>query len=123
VLFSRLGFRVISQPLLMALAVAALFRGLRGGRWPWLWLAGLLIGLTAYTYLAARLFPVLLAFALLPLLLDPRTRALRARQLLLVALVAFLTALPLLAYFAAHPDAFWVRIGQVAPGTAARACP
>ena len=34
VLFSRLGFRVISQPLLMALAVAALFRGLRGGRWP-----------------------------------------------------------------------------------------
>ena len=73
----------------------------------------------AYTYLAARLFPVLLAFALLPLLLDPRTRALRARQLLLVALVAFLTALPLLAYFAAHPDAFWVRIGQVAPGTGA----
>jgi hypothetical protein len=119
VLFSRLGFRVISQPLLMALAVAALFRGLRGGRWPWLWLAGLLIGLTAYTYLAARLFPVLLAFALLPLLLDPRTRALRARQLLLVALVAFLTALPLLAYFAAHPDAFWVRIGQVAPGDGA----
>ena len=119
VLFSRLGFRVISQPLLMALAVAALFRGLRGGRWPWLWLGGVLIGLTAYTYLAARLFPVLLAFALLPLLLDPRTRALRARQLLLVALVAFLTALPLLAYFAAHPDAFWVRIGQVAPGAAA----
>ncbi|MBK7219247.1 MAG: glycosyltransferase family 39 protein [Candidatus Promineofilum sp.] len=118
VLFSRLGFRVISQPLLMALAVAALFRGLRGGRWPWLWLAGVLIGLTAYTYLAARLFPVLLAFALLPLLLDPRTRALRARQLLLVGLVAFLTALPLLAYFAAHPDAFWVRIGQVAPGAA-----
>jgi len=117
VLFSRLGFRVISQPLLTALAVAALFRGLRGGRWPWLWLAGVLIGLTAYTYLAARLFPILLAFALLPLLLDPRTRALRARQLLLVGLVAFLTALPLLAYFVAHPDAFWVRIGQVAPGT------
>lgn len=69
ILFSRLGFRAISQPLLQALAVAALFRGLRSGRWPWLWLAGLLIGLTAYTYLAARLFPVLLAVALLPLLL------------------------------------------------------
>ncbi len=116
VLFSRLGFRVISQPLLQALAVAALFRALRGGRWPWLWAAGVLVGLTAYTYLAARLFPVLLAFALLPLLLDPETRGLRARQLLFVALVAFLTALPLLAYFAGHPDAFWVRIGQVAPG-------
>ena len=116
VLFSRLGFRAISQPLLQALAVAALFRGLRGGRWPWLWLAGLLIGLTAYTYLAARLFPVLLAVALLPLLLDPDTRSVRARQLLFVALVAFLAALPLLAYFYYHHDAFWVRIGQVAPG-------
>ena len=118
VLFSRLGFRVISQPLLMALAVAALFRGLRGGRWPWLWAAGLLIGLTAYTYLAARLFPVLLAFALLPLLLDSDTRAVRLRQLAFIALVAFLTALPLLAYFYFNPDAFWVRIGQVAPGAA-----
>ncbi len=118
VLFSRLGFRVISQPLLQALAVAALFRGLRGGRWPWLWAAGLLIGLTAYTYLAARLFPVLLAFALLPLLLDPDTRPVRLRQLAFVALVALLTALPLLAYFYLHPDAFWVRIGQVAPGAA-----
>ncbi len=115
-LFSRLGFRAISQPLLQALAVAALFRGLRGGRWPWLWLAGFFIGLTAYTYLAARLFPVLLAFALLPLLIDRDTFHLRWRQLLFVALVAFLTALPLLAYFYAHPDAFWVRIGQVAPG-------
>ncbi len=116
VLFSRLGFRAISQPLLQALAVAALFRGLRGGRPPWLWLAGLLIGLSAYTYLAARLFPILLAFALLPLLLDPDTRRARVRQLAFVALVAFLTALPLLAYFALNPDAFWVRIGQVAPG-------
>lgn len=116
VLFSRLGFRAISQPLLQALALAALFRGLRGGRWPWLWLAGLLIGLTAYAYLAARLFPILLAFGLLPLLLDSDTRHLRARQLLFVAFVTFLTVLPLLAYFYVHPDAFWVRIGQVAPG-------
>lgn len=124
VLFSRLGFRVISQPLLQALAVAALFRGLRGGRWPWLWLAGLFIGLSAYTYLAARIFPILLAFALLPLLLGTGgfetrpygVRVVRLKQLLFVALVAFLTALPLLGYFALNPDAFWVRIGQVAPG-------
>jgi len=115
-LFSRLGFRVISQPLLQALALAALFRSLRSGRWTWLWLAGVLIGLTAYTYLASRLFPVLLALGLLPLLFDHDTFRLRVRQLALVALVAFLTALPLLAYFWTNPDAFWVRIGQVAPG-------
>lgn len=116
-LFSRLGFRVISQPLLQALAVAALFRGLRGGRRPWLFLAGLFIGLSAYTYLAARLFPILLAIAVLPLLFGrARLHTIRRRQLLFVALVALLTALPLLRYFTLNPDAFWVRIGQVAPG-------
>jgi len=82
-LFSRLGFRAITQPLLQALALAALWHGLRrveaGAQMPaqrtaWLWfvLAGIFLGLTAYTYLAARLFPLLLAPALLPLLRSRR---------------------------------------------------
>ena len=68
-LFSRLGFRAISQPLLQALTVAALWRGLRlvetkptdAQTWATFALGGLFLGLTAYTYLAARLFPVLLS--------------------------------------------------------------
>lgn len=113
--FSRLGFRAISQPLLQALAIASLFRGLQRPQWRWFVLAGLFIGLTGYTYLAARLFPVPLLLALLPVVVAGRQRL---SQLSLVALVALIVLAPLLLYFFRHPEAFWVRIGQVAPDTA-----
>ncbi len=117
VLFSRLGFRAITEPLLQALALAALFRGLRRNDNRWLAAAGVLLGLTAYTYLAARVFPILVALGLLPLLIGSEQWRLRLRQLGLFLGAALLTLLPLLAYFWTHPDAFWVRIGQVAPST------
>lgn len=115
-IFSRLGFRVITEPLLQALTVAALFRGLRGKQWPWLLLAGVFLGLTAYTYLSARLFPVLLLAAVLPLLFSYENMRIRWQQLFFVGLIALLIILPLIAYFQDNPAAFWVRIGQVAPG-------
>ncbi len=118
VLFSRLGFRAVSQPLLQALTVAALFRGLRRQDNRWLVIGGLFLGLTAYTYLAARLFPILLLIALIPLIFNRDTRHLRWRQLALFVGVASIALLPLLGYFFAHPTAFWVRIGQVAPDSA-----
>ncbi len=113
--FSRRGFRAITQPLLQALTLASLFRGLRQMRWRWLLPAGFFLGLTGYTYLAARVFPVLLLLGALPLLLGRLSRQ-RRGQLALVVLVGLITLTPLLLYFAQHPDAFWVRIGQVAPG-------
>ncbi len=116
-LFSRLGFRAITQPLLQALTLATLFRGLRQRRWRWLLPAGVFLGLTGYTYLAARVFPILLLVAALPLLLGRLARQ-RWRQLVMVALIGLAVLTPLLLYFAQHPDAFWVRIGQVAPGEA-----
>lgn len=116
-LFSRLGFRAISQPLLQALAVAALFRGLKRQAWLWLGVAGIFLGLTAYTYLAARVFPLPLALALLPLLSGQRWRE-RFAQMALFLGTALLVLAPLLFYFYRHPAAFWVRIGQVAPDAA-----
>lgn len=113
VLFSRLGFRVISEPLLQALTVAALFRGLRTNRWAWFVVAGVLLGLTAYTYLAARLFPVLLLLAALPLLLERPSAGPRWQQLMLTGAIAFLVVLPLARFFVANPDTFWTRIDQV----------
>ncbi len=115
-LFSRLGFRAITQPLLQALTVAALFRGVRRGQWRWLVVAGLFLGLTAYTYLAARLFPLLLLTALLPLLLSRAQWRLRWSQLAVTAVTALLILSPLLSYFVAQPAAFWVRIDQVGAG-------
>lgn len=114
-IFSRLGFRAITQPLLQTLAVAALFRGLRGKSKGWLLGGGVLLGLTAYTYLAARMFPLLLFLALIPLLFDKQTARLRWKQLTLSGAVAFAVLLPLIVYFASEPGTFWVRIRQVTP--------
>jgi 4-amino-4-deoxy-L-arabinose transferase-like glycosyltransferase len=113
-LFSHLGFRAISQPLLQALTVAALLRGLRLGQRKWLLLSGIFLGLTAYTYLAARLFPILLLLGSLPLVFGENWRR-RGLQLGLVGSVAWIVLSPLFVFFMNNPETFWVRIGQVAP--------
>lgn len=114
-LFSRLGFRAISQPLWQAITLWLLLRAVRhwlaGARpWPLIVAAGVALGLAGHTYLAVRLFPLLLLLAAVPLRKQiPQLW----RPLLLFSGVALLTLSPLLWYFATHPDAFWVRIGQV----------
>lgn len=116
VLMSRLGFRSISEPLLQALALAALFRGLRLNRLRWCVIAGLLIGLNLYTYLAARLFPVAIAIIFAFFILFDRGRRLdRLTQLVVTVAAAVMAFLPLGVYFAGHPQAFLTRIQQVAP--------
>ncbi len=115
---SRYGFRAITQPLFQALTVGALWRGLRSEKRGWLALAGLLCGLTAYTYLAARAFPVPLAAALLVFLIPEggRRRA-RALQLTVFVGVAALVLSPLAHYWLTHPGSFMVRTRQVAADT------
>jgi hypothetical protein len=143
---SRYGFRAVTQPLLQALTVAALWRGMRyplplpptpplppnGGKGkgegeglgglPWLLLAGLFCGLTAYTYLAARAFPIPLAAALLAFLVVDRDRR-RARlgQIAIFIAVAALTLAPLACYWLTHPGSFVTRAEQVAASTWAEA--
>ena len=129
VTFSRFGFRVISEPVVQALALGCLLRGVRGlarpGRGAWLWLAlgGLFTGLAAYTYLAARLFPIPLAVLWLAVLaqavranrIDPGAlrRALGGFGMFAVAAAAAFAPLGL--YFYQHPEDFFNRAGQVAP--------
>ncbi len=114
-ILSRYGFRAITQPLLQALTVAALWRGLRRDENGWLLVAGLFCGLTAYTYLAARAFPVPLAAALLTLLVaDADRRRERLGQMALVVGVAALVLAPLARYWLTHPGSFSTRMEQVA---------
>ena len=130
-ILSRYGFRAITQPLLQALTVAALWRGLRAppqsqtggeegrvGSLPWLLLAGLICGLTTYTYLAARAFPIPLAAGLLTLFLTDRSR--RQERLVqsgIFIAVAALVLAPLAHYWLTHPGSFSTRVQQVAPAS------
>ena len=115
IVLSRYGFRAVTQPLLQALTVAALWRGMRTEKKGWLALAGLLCGLTAYTYLAARAFPIPLAAALLVLLVADRGhRRARLGQMTLFIAVAALALTPLAHYWLTHPGSFMNRTQQVA---------
>ncbi len=116
-LFSRLGFRAISQPLLQGLMVAALFRGLRLNAWRWFIFSGVCLGLSAYTYLAVRFFPIPLLVAMLPILFNRQAMSEgRPLRLALLLGIAFVVLAPLLIYFINDPDAFLVRARQVLPG-------
>ncbi len=97
----------------------------------WLWrlnnsrdmiLAGAFTGLAAYTYLAARLFPLPIAVTLLALLISEARRSLdpltpRLTQIGLYLFAAALVFAPLGWFFATHPGTFLVRANQLTPKT------
>lgn len=116
VLMSRLGFRSIAEPCVQALAVGALWRGLRLNDRRWLVLGGVFAGLNVYTYLAARMFPVAIALLFAYLIaVDAGRRRERLIQFGLVVLAAIVVFAPLGIYFVQNPAAFLTRIAQVAP--------
>jgi hypothetical protein len=119
VLLSRYGFRAISLPLLQALTVAALWRGLRTGRRALLIAAGVCLGLTGYTYLAARLFPIPPALVLAGWLVrsERKDRLRRFGRLLTVLVATAVAFAPLGVFFLRHPETFTTRITQVAAPT------
>jgi 4-amino-4-deoxy-L-arabinose transferase-like glycosyltransferase len=111
--WSRFGVRAILVPLISALTFFLLWRGLRtGSRWS-LAASGFFLGLGAYTYQAARLFPVLVLFAFV-YVIAARHKANRSDivNLGIVSLVALLVFAPLGAYFATHPGSFLQRVEQ-----------
>ncbi len=114
VTMSRYGFRAITQPLMQALALIFLWRGLRrGGRWD-LALAGLFCGATAYTYLASRILPLALLPWVLGLWLAGRSERRRvAGRVVMVVLVAAVVFAPLGLFFLRHPETFGTRMSQV----------
>ncbi|RME63739.1 MAG: hypothetical protein D6790_04265 [Caldilineae bacterium] len=121
-IFARYGIRLALFVLLETLLWAALWRAWNGtdARRPsnrtllWWGLTGVFAGLSFYTYLPARLLPLVLA-PLLPVAfwLDrPRLQA-SLRGVLLCFFVAVAVAAPLGLYFIENPVSFMTRIGQV----------
>lgn len=88
---SHIGFRVITLPLFGTLGFAALLRAHRLNK-QW-WLAGLLVGLTLYTYIAARVY---VGYAGLWLLWWLITEKEQRRGTLLAIGIIILTSLPLI---------------------------
>ena len=114
--FSRIAFRAADLVTVSILAVWLLWRGAQFRSRRLFVLSGLALGLSQYTYLAARVLPVVvlgLAGAVLVLGWQFGRRPLRAalsqplvRGSLIALAVSALAFLPLGAYFALHPDQF-----------------
>jgi 4-amino-4-deoxy-L-arabinose transferase-like glycosyltransferase len=98
---SRVALRAGTLPLLLAVAMALLWRALQRRSWPTMLAAGACYGLTFYTYLAARLTPLLLLLFILYAWRWQRS-LLWGRGWLLFALAAALVAAPLGGYLATH---------------------
>jgi 4-amino-4-deoxy-L-arabinose transferase-like glycosyltransferase len=117
--FSRFG----SQPILVATAaagcLAALWHGARTGRRRSFVLAGVCLGLGLDSYVAFRLFPLVVVIALAALLLaaaPAQRRALLAGGALLVVSAGVVFA-PLAIFFIQNPDWFFHRFSQTTAGT------
>lgn len=123
-IFSRYGIRLSLFVLLETLLWASLWRAwqqtpgtnrrslIRHGRW-WM-LAGLFAGLSFYTYLPARLLPLILAPMAAIALGRHRSQLMaHGRGIVLGGLVALIVAAPLGIYFIQNPVSFTTRVGQV----------
>lgn len=127
VMMSRIGLRAILFPLLVVITVDLFWQGVTRRSWLFFGLAGVALGLNQYTYLSARIFPLL--FILFPLiwLVVCWTRGPAAQTegiirptelrfwlyLALMGLVAVLVFLPLGLYFWQHPGTFMDRAGEM----------
>jgi 4-amino-4-deoxy-L-arabinose transferase-like glycosyltransferase len=112
---SRIGFRAVAMPLLVALTLWQLWLGFKDGSKRHFLAGGLLYGLTFYTYLAARFTIVALAFFGLYLILKGHAQSFEnARHgALAFVLAALVVSAPLMVYVATHGGAFLGRVGQV----------
>ncbi|MGB8646233.1 MAG: glycosyltransferase family 39 protein [Anaerolineae bacterium] len=113
--WSRIGLRIILLPLFAALTLYLFWRARTGGRTrDWI-AAGAFLGLSQYTYLAARFLPVVyLLFFVTELLDRPGRLWLWLRPRALLFLVALVIYAPLGLYFLSEPGAFIGRAQDVA---------
>ncbi len=114
----RNAFRINLLPLALTLCLALLWSGWRrGGGWR-IGLAGACAGLSLYTYMPARITPILFLLFGIPLLapfrpgFSGRLRAELPRVSIFLGAAA-LVAAPIVIHFALHPDQFLLRSSQL----------
>lgn len=112
---ARQAFRAVTLPLMQALALLLLWRGLRTRNgWGWLIAAGVFAGGAVYTYMASRLFPLWLALAGLVLLIGDRRHWSHwlPRAFVFFACMA-ITLTPMAFYALQKPAIFFGRLHEV----------
>jgi 4-amino-4-deoxy-L-arabinose transferase-like glycosyltransferase len=112
---ARQAFRAVTLPLMQALALLLLWRGLRARNgWGWLIAAGLFAGGAIYTYMASRLFPLWLGLAGLVLLLGDRRRWAHwlPRAVVFFGVTAAVL-MPMVIYALQKPEIFFGRLYEV----------
>jgi hypothetical protein len=126
--FSRLALRAIVLPLVLLALVWCFWRGWRfstadagffperipGSRRLWLAAAGFLLGLSLYTYMAARLLPFLfVVFIAIEILRDKPARREKLVDALVFSSAALVVSIPLGLYFLKNPEAFGNRAQNI----------
>ncbi len=102
---SRWGLRAVSLTFFTGLSLYLLQRAVQNGRWQTWLLGGLAVGLTLYTYIPARLFPLVILIWWGWLAWERRELARSQwRYALLSVLAALLVFAPFGWYMAQHPD-------------------
>lgn len=114
---SRNGYRAVIQPLVQLPVIILMLGGLRAGNdgnsRSWV-MAGFWLGLTQYTYTAARFFGLLVAAIIGVAALSQRRLVwARRRGLILMAAVAAAVFLPLGLHFLQNPVDFYGRAAQI----------
>jgi 4-amino-4-deoxy-L-arabinose transferase-like glycosyltransferase len=118
ILMNRSGYRANLLPLFVLLVSYFFWRGWQTNQIGYYFAAGIGLGLSQYTYLSARLLP--LVFVLFVggqslFLWRDRNWLKQARLgLLVMGAMSILVTVPLLLFFAEHPEAFWGRASDVA---------
>jgi 4-amino-4-deoxy-L-arabinose transferase-like glycosyltransferase len=109
IFLSRVGLRAVSVPMMAALSAWLLFEALHRQRRRWFVIAGIALGVSLYTYPAARTLPIVyvLFFALYSLLQRKLSRS------LLITLVTALIVIAPLAYTIATLPAADARLQQL----------
>jgi hypothetical protein len=113
VTITRLALRIVLMPLVTALLMIFLSRGMRENRRGDFVLTGLILGFGFYTYQAARMLPlVVVAGVLLAIVFYIQRRREVLKYLLhlgVVILISFIMFVPMLRYSFDYPDQFWMR--------------
>jgi 4-amino-4-deoxy-L-arabinose transferase-like glycosyltransferase len=96
---TRVGLRAFTFPVMMMFSLYAFWRALQDRAWRWTIAAGVLNGLTMYTYVASRVFPgVIVGWLLILLIFNRRVLSRNLIRLSIFAGLALAVWLPLLIY-------------------------